>query len=464
MEKTRTVLVLLLLMSLCAPGFCYAQAPARAISISPDAPAAVKEQVERLHSFDPVERRNAAQELCEMGEEAVAAVPILIRALNDSARLAVRNMEPESSPASVAEAAMLALERIGASAVEPLIVALGSENPGVRMKAATALGNIEDPRTVAPLIEVLESDEDSLVQAAAVDGLRKKDDSRALEALLLAEQNGSWVVRSLAKSAVEEVKSAVKRKASAPPTATKPDRAGQPVVRQDETVKAKEATTQGTASRVETIEEDLVPWGGGPSPSEQADAEDLSQGLSHTVQRDETLYRIGRRYGVTWQTLMEHNDLRDPTDLYVGQVLMIPAVSDMDASEVTSSVTGAGLGVDTRGEISDQEQTYVVQQDDTLYRIGLRYGLSWQKLLSYNNMYDPNEIYVGQELKIPPGSSAESAMTWDGETTYTVQHGDILYDIGLLFGMSWREIAEFNGITHPNQIYVGQVLKIPTPR
>jgi LysM repeat protein len=411
-----------------------------------DAPAGVKEQVERLHSFDPVERRNAAQELGRMGEEAVQAVPSLIRALNDSARLAVRSQEGDGSPASVAEAAMLALANIGAPAVDPLIASLGNDNPGVRIMATAALGRIRDPRTIEPLIEVLETDQDSLVQAAAVDALRKKQDSRTLEALLVAEQNGSWVVRSLAKSAVEEARAVPREEVSSSPGEAPPGREILPVRK---------------ASEEKAIDEDLIPWGDETAPSEEPDAAEPVEEVNHTVQRDETLYRIGRKYGLTWQTLMEYNDLRDPTDLYVGQILKIPTTSDEYAPRSKTSVTGTAGAADPDSESPGEEQTYIVQQGDTLYRIGLRYGVTWQTLMQHNKMYDPSDLSAGQELKIPPGGAAKTSLGWDGVTTYTVQHGDILYDIGLLFGMSWREIAVFNGLTDPSQIYVGQVLKIP---
>jgi len=424
----------------------------------------VKEQVERLHSFDPVDRRNAAQELGRMGEEAVQAVPSLIRALNDSARLTVRSLEGEGAPASVAEAAMLALANIGAPAVDPLIASLRNDNPGVRMMATAALGRIQDPRTIEPLIEVLETDQDSLVQAAAVDALRKKKDSRTLEALLVAEQNGNWVVRSLAKSAVEEARTVPREEASSSPGEAPSGRETREAGKEGDEGEALEVRPVRKASEEKVTDEDLIPWGGGTPPSEEPDAAEPVEEVNHTVQRDETLYRIGRMYGVTWQTLMESNDLRDPTDLYVGQVLKIPVTSEEYAPRKKTSVTGTAAAADSGSESPGEEQTYIVQQGETLYRIGLRYGVTWQALMTYNNMRDPADLSAGQELKIPPGGAARTSLGWDGVTTYTVQHGDILYDIGLLFGMSWREVAAVNGLTDPSQIYVGQVLKIPTRR
>jgi LysM repeat protein len=359
---------------------------------------------------------------------------------------------------------MLALANIGAPAVDPLVASLQNDNPGVRTMATAALGRIQDPRTLQPLIEVLERDQDSLVQAAAVDALRKKKDSRALESLLVAEQSGSWVVRSLAKSAVEEARAVPGEEVSPPPGAPPTDRETRVAGKEADEGEAPEIRPAREASEEPVADEDLIPWGGGTAPPEEPEPEEPAEEVSHMVQRDETLYRIGRRYGVTWQILMEYNDLRDPTDLYVGQVLKIPATPAERTPGTKASHTGVAAPGDPDSGPPGEEQTYIVQQDDTLYRIGLRYGVTWQSLMIRNDLQDPSELSAGQELKIPSGDAERTPLTWDGVTTYTVQHGDILYDIGPLFGISWREVAAFNGLTDPNQIYVGQVLKIPTRR
>lgn len=111
--------------------------------------------------------------------------------------------------------------------------------------------------------------------------------------------------------------------------------------------------------------------------------------------------------------------------------------------------------------------THTVQAGENLYRIGLKYGISWVKLAEYNNLANANMIKVGQVLKLSADgsdngtadpTSTPSPMT---ETTYTVKAGDNLFRIGLAYGISWVQIAEANGIVNPNQIKVGDVLKIP---
>lgn len=56
-------------------------------------------------------------------------------------------------------------------------------------------------------------------------------------------------------------------------------------------------------------------------------------------------------------------------------------------------------------------------------------------------------------------ASAQKTGDWRPDT-YTVKKGDTLYSIGLEFGYSYKEIAEFNDIAPPYPIKIGQVLKL----
>ena len=44
---------------------------------------------------------------------------------------------------------------------------------------------------------------------------------------------------------------------------------------------------------------------------------------------------------------------------------------------------------------------YVVQENDTLYAIATRFNVDLARLVEVNNLSDPNDIQVGQELTIP---------------------------------------------------------------
>ncbi len=57
------------------------------------------------------------------------------------------------------------------------------------------------------------------------------------------------------------------------------------------------------------------------------------------------------------------------------------------------------------GQGSEASAAYSVKEGDSLWKIGLKYGVSVQKLKSVNNK-TTDELYVGEELTIPPTISA----------------------------------------------------------
>lgn len=107
------------------------------------------------------------------------------------------------------------------------------------------------------------------------------------------------------------------------------------------------------------------------------------------------------------------------------------------------------------------EVNHTVQPGENLYRIGLKYGYSWAVLAQYNNITNPNLVTVGQVIKIP-AAGATPTPSAPTEVQYTVKQGDTLGSIAAAYGVSWVQIAEANGIVNPNLIYPGQVLKIPS--
>lgn len=107
---------------------------------------------------------------------------------------------------------------------------------------------------------------------------------------------------------------------------------------------------------------------------------------THTVQTGETLFSISQVYGVPEAEIQIANTIADPNNLTVGQVLTIPAPG------TTAPPTA----------VPGQEQTYVVQPGDNLFRIGLRYGFTAAELAAYNGIPNMTLIYPGQVIRIPP--------------------------------------------------------------
>jgi murein DD-endopeptidase MepM/ murein hydrolase activator NlpD len=169
----------------------------------------------------------------------------------------------------------------------------------------------------------------------------------------------------------------------------------------------------------------------------------------HVVQRGENLYRIALQYGVTVQDLASLNGIVDPSNIQVGQRLLVP-----------------GSGVTP----SEQPVSHVVQAGETLRSIAELYNLSVDVLAAQNNITHPNTIYVGQVLKIsgevtpnptvePPLAPADASSS--NSLIHLVQPGETLYRIATSYGLSVNDLARANNITDPTIIYAGQQLIIP---
>lgn len=107
---------------------------------------------------------------------------------------------------------------------------------------------------------------------------------------------------------------------------------------------------------------------------------------------------------------------------------------------------------------SNGDTVYIVVAGDTLSGIASKYGTTYQKLAEYNGISNPNLILVGQKIRIPNSNSSSS-----NTIKYTVKKGDSLSGIASKYGMNWNDLYNRNKSVignNPNLIYPGQVLTI----
>lgn len=104
---------------------------------------------------------------------------------------------------------------------------------------------------------------------------------------------------------------------------------------------------------------------------------------------------------------------------------------------------------------------YLVPRGDTLSAIAQRFGVSVSALAAANGISNPDLIYAGNYLTIPAGGTAASGGGGAGDGTFTVQPGDTLSSLAAQLGVSVSALAAANGVTDPDLIYAGKVMRIP---
>ena len=118
-----------------------------------------------------------------------------------------------------------------------------------------------------------------------------------------------------------------------------------------------------------------------------------------------------------------------------------------DGANVSAPETN--IGGDTGGNVS-RSTCVVVAPGDTLSGIAERTGLlPWQSWHGYGSG-NPAVIYPGETVCY--GGAAQSNVV----RTHTVVSGESLWTI---FGGDWARVASLNGLSNPNLIYPGQILR-----
>ena len=148
----------------------------------------------------------------------------------------------------------------------------------------------------------------------------------------------------------------------------------------------------------------------------------------YTVKRNDSLWNIANRYGVSVNDIVDYNNL-GTTVLQIGQQLLIP---NLNNSFIDSGVI------------------YVVKNGDSLWSIGKKYNVGVNDLKSANNL-NSNMLSIGQQLIIPESSDYQ---------TYTVKSGDSLWKIAQNYDVNVNDLIKLNNLSS-NVLSIGQTLLIP---
>ncbi|WP_251521174.1 LysM peptidoglycan-binding domain-containing protein [Staphylococcus sp. HKU1] len=129
--------------------------------------------------------------------------------------------------------------------------------------------------------------------------------------------------------------------------------------------------------------------------------------------------------------------------------------------KIIATVIGTSAVAAVASTHAEASTTYTVKSGDSLWSIANKFNISVSKLKSLNNL-SSNVIFPNQTLKVSgttsTSTSTSTSITSTG-TTYTVQSGDTLSGIAAKYGTTYQKIMSLNNLTSFN-IYPGQKLKV----
>lgn len=165
----------------------------------------------------------------------------------------------------------------------------------------------------------------------------------------------------------------------------------------------------------------------------------------YTVKSGDTLSEIAIKFGTSVKELQKLNGIKDANKIYAGQKLKVKGQSSKKRT--------------TNKKSNNFTTTYTVKKGDTLSEIAQRYGTTTSKLVSLNNIKNPNKIYPGQRIKLNGSVSKVKGKT-SSKKYHTVKAGDTVSLLAIKYGVKQSQIKKWNNLSDINKIYVGQKLRV----
>ena len=239
-----------------------------------------------------------------------------------------------------------------------------------------------------------------------------------------------------------------------------------------------------TNSRVTTLEGDVRQIRSNPVLSSNYNNVGMNKfrptnAKSHIVKKGETLTLIARQHGVSINSLVQNNGIKNPDIILTGQKLIVNPIRK--TSNLNPTTNPQTLSQQSQGN------QYKVLEGDTINRIAKSHGISNETLIASNSGINPDQIQTGQIIKIPT-DQPEAVKETDNESNkseaniiqnpedpdeiiapeghgfYQVSSGDTLHSIAVSFGTDTDNLRKLNKISSSEgSLKVGDYILVPVP-
>jgi peptidoglycan DL-endopeptidase LytF len=190
-----------------------------------------------------------------------------------------------------------------------------------------------------------------------------------------------------------------------------------------------------------------------------------TDGVLYTLKAGESIRKVAERFNVEAGDIIRANMLGpDPDLVQPGTKLVVPGATPLLPRRVSGTVQagssdqsaaaigdGVSLPLDDTATAVPSTRTYEVQRGDTLASIADTFGVDVSTILSSNGIDDPDTIRPGSELRILPVKGLE----------YQVQPDETLADVAYRYQVDLGLLLDYNDLDDPDVIQAGMKLVVP---
>ncbi len=145
-----------------------------------------------------------------------------------------------------------------------------------------------------------------------------------------------------------------------------------------------------------------------PAPVREANAKETK----YVVKKGDTLWAIGRNFGVSVSAIVDRNDIQNPAMIREGRELIIPAgnkpleasAPETESSNFAAEGSPVALPVGSSAvpvAMDGETVLHTVAAGDTIWVLARKYSTTSDKIMAANNISDATKLQIGQELRIP---------------------------------------------------------------
>ena len=185
------------------------------------------------------------------------------------------------------------------------------------------------------------------------------------------------------------------------------------------------------------------------------DHEYTAENSIYVVRSGDTMWDIARAFGTSVDQLRRINYIERGSRIYVGQKLKIPSSATNLREKSVSKPPRVYASQESSSSSSGGTSKYKVRSGDTLWDIARQFGTTTSHLRKLNGLGRSSRIYPGQVLAVSGSGGSEYIV-------YKVRRGDTLSEIARRYRTSISRILTANGITDPDELKIGDQLKIYT--